>query len=805
MMPLSEKISSHSGKQVFFGVFFLSLFFNGISQIGQKQNNNWRYGEYSSINFNSTRQDLSPLSPLNVEGGSAAVSDINTGALLFYSDGTTIWDVNNLPMPNGSGLTGGQGAGPQEVIIVPRPFTPGIYYLFTIGNPPGTATGFTAGLRYNIVDMHLRNGLGDVVQGEKNKLLLPRAWSRLTAVPNCDHTGYWLLAINEQTEKFNAFEITQAGINTVAVESEAIPTFGSSLGSLKVNRQLNKLAYGVRTSAYLFDFNNATGKAGDYKQFLYSALEAVPYGFEFSPDGSRLYIANGKQLMQFDITLPGEFQIAASKYVLFTRREPGAGPHAPAEIGPPGPHGIEYAPDGRIFFQTGAVQSIINPNGLGPAVSLSRFAVPGAGAGGFALPSWIYTLENEIRVSDTCYSSGTKFHILDSLQTGVIDWDFGDPVTGISNAGAGIKTTHIFSSPGSYTVKATIHYTCGSTRLLTRVVNILDCCTAPGSQWLDFSYKELPVCTADGNVLPAKGEFFAGGGSFSAGPGLSLDPLTGSINTTASTAGSYQVRYSVQPPSCPGPIAGIFLLQLNTTPDAPVVTSAPGLCGGLRPGGPLTATGQNLLWYDLPAPWPPLAGAPVPNASTYGIQTWEVTQTVNGCESARATASFTMIPPPMVDAGPPQMVAPYDEPVTLTGTASQGLSLVWQPGGFISPEVTVRLFTNTWFHLAGTSSLGCSASDSILVLVHRTWRFPNVFTPNGDGVNDRWPTIAEGHSELKIDVYNRQGQPVFNWHGSGPLWDGTYKSRPLPVGTYYWILEPGDGGPVQSGFVDILR
>ena len=41
-----------------------------------------------------------------------------------------------------------------------------------------------------------------------------------------------------------------------------------------------------------------------------------------------------------------------------------------------------------------------------------------------------------------------------------------------------------------------------------------------------------------------------------------------------------------------------------------------------------------------------------------------------------------------------------------------------------------------------------------------------------------------------VEVFNRYGQPVYHAIGYTTPWDGTYKGQPLPVGTYYWIIDP---------------
>jgi gliding motility-associated-like protein len=56
-----------------------------------------------------------------------------------------------------------------------------------------------------------------------------------------------------------------------------------------------------------------------------------------------------------------------------------------------------------------------------------------------------------------------------------------------------------------------------------------------------------------------------------------------------------------------------------------------------------------------------------------------------------------------------------------------------------------------------------------------------------------------------VQVFNRYGQVVFSSTGYAIPWDGTMNGKPLPVGTYYYIINPKSGRQVISGSVTILR
>lgn len=83
------------------------------------------------------------------------------------------------------------------------------------------------------------------------------------------------------------------------------------------------------------------------------------------------------------------------------------------------------------------------------------------------------------------------------------------------------------------------------------------------------------------------------------------------------------------------------------------------------------------------------------------------------------------------------------------------------------------------------------------------------FTPNGDGINDLW-LITNGNclTSAKAQVFNRYGAKVFESNDYKNTWNGTYEGKPLPDGTYYYIISfKLIGGRVEylKGNVTILR
>jgi gliding motility-associated-like protein len=104
------------------------------------------------------------------------------------------------------------------------------------------------------------------------------------------------------------------------------------------------------------------------------------------------------------------------------------------------------------------------------------------------------------------------------------------------------------------------------------------------------------------------------------------------------------------------------------------------------------------------------------------------------------------------------------------------------------------------------SSDGCRANDDIFIKVIRDFVVPNTFTPNNDGINDYWTIdYLSLYPNQRVQVFNRYGQLVFESNNYRLPWDGTYKGKPLPAGTYYYIIELGGQRKPKTGYVTIVK
>jgi gliding motility-associated-like protein len=82
----------------------------------------------------------------------------------------------------------------------------------------------------------------------------------------------------------------------------------------------------------------------------------------------------------------------------------------------------------------------------------------------------------------------------------------------------------------------------------------------------------------------------------------------------------------------------------------------------------------------------------------------------------------------------------------------------------------------------------------------------NVLTPNGDGKNDFWKVKdIQLYPQNTVNVFNQAGKTVFAKRGYNNDWDGTLNGKPLPQGTYYYVVDLGPNLRKFKGFISILK
>lgn len=351
----------------------------------QGEANIWYFGNNAGINFNGGAPVALTNGGMATSEGCAAISTAG-GVLRFYTDGVTVWNNLHSPMPNGTGLAGNTSS-TQSGIIVSKPGSQNIYYIFTVD-----AVGGLAGLRYSEADMTLNGGLGDITAA-KNIFLATPVTEKLTAVKKANNVDFWVIA-HDASNTFLVYSVTSAGVNTAPVTSNAgtldnvIGNLG--VGYLKASSDGSKLAQAISNNSVvdILNFNSATGIITN--NFTFTPSIGSAYGVEFSPDGKRFYVTFWASLsiMQYDMTLGSATAIIASESIIGT---------STASLGF-SLGALQTGPDGKIYVARNNEEylgCINNPNSLGlncnfvdNAVNLSDRISE------FGLPNFVQTFFN---------------------------------------------------------------------------------------------------------------------------------------------------------------------------------------------------------------------------------------------------------------------------------------------------------------------------------------------------------------------------------------------------------------------------
>lgn len=258
---------------------------------------------------------------------------------------------------------------------------------------------------------------------------------------------------------------------------------------------------------------------------------------------------------------------------------------------------------------------------------------------------------------------------------------------------------------------------------------------------------------------------------------------TGELIKTITLYASPEVKFDEIPSVCDGDIP-FFITQVSEV-------------NGLTGTGIFTGSGINTAGkFD-----PTLAG----------VGSHEITYTfsTSTCSDSK-TKTIVVKPSPRAEAGKNIEVLAGGQITIPAVIIGNNLTYEWTPSTGLDNYTVLNPVASpkddTEYTLIAKSDKGCEVSVVFKVVVLKELKLNNTFTPNGDGVNDFW-TIENLHSYpgATVEIFNRYGQKVFNSKGYPSPWDGKMNGENLPVGTYYYIINPQNGLKVISGSITIIR
>ena len=414
------------------------------------------------MSFNSGQPQMLSKSSLFTTEGCASIAD-KGGNLLFYTDGSTVWNANHKIMSNGRGLTG-NASSTQSALIIPKPGSTTVYYLFTVAEKASRD-----GIAYSVVDMSsgqksiekfknnehyvapdikINMGEGKVI--EKNTRLLAPASEKLTGVKHSNGIDYWVIGHQWNSNAFIAIPITTAGIGEPVITR--IGLFHGDASNAKVNEAIGYLkpspdgkkiasaiCYKDKKNVEVLDFDNSNGTFSNSVAF---ATGGFAYGLSFSPDNTKLYISfleGPSGITQYLIPASG----ATSESIESSAQQ--IAPNKEAfSFG-----AIQAGPDGKLYIaKTGSSLDVIeNPNEMGKACNYKYAAVNlGKGNCTYGLPNNIATSSEISLGNDTVICNGVVKIDAPAYQDARYLWSTGETTPTIEVASTGTYKVQVYNN-----------------------------------------------------------------------------------------------------------------------------------------------------------------------------------------------------------------------------------------------------------------------------------------------------------------------------------------------------------------------
>ena len=190
-----------------------------------------------------------------------------------------------------------------------------------------------------------------------------------------------------------------------------------------------------------------------------------------------------------------------------------------------------------------------------------------------------------------------------------------------------------------------------------------------------------------------------------------------------------------------------------------------------------------------------------------------ITDTLDQCASTPLLYNFNVDPGPVANFS-----IRYDHlyaglPVSFVDSSKNASSWLWS---FQGESVLAQHDPTAYFEQPGqypiklvvSDPLGCQDSITRVLSVGESIFIPNVFTPNGDGINDCFEIQGMGIAQLQINIFNRWGEVVYHSAVFPFKWEGMSSNQePCPSGTYFYQMNVGFADHIANynGDITLLR
>lgn len=832
-------------------LFSLICMLANVPMMAQRDNV-WTFGARGGLDF-STATPTPLFTSIDGYGEAAASISDYRGRLMFYTNGTDVWDSTHVFMPNGLNLIGLSSTSgvttastSQGTLIIPFPDSVYLYYVFSLTAYESSNPGR---LSYSVIDMRLNNGKGDVVPGKKGILLDTGLTEKMTAV-STPYCKIWVLVRSDTGNTFKAFGVTATGVDINPVVSvSGKRTSESVAGYMSVSPDGTKLAncslkFYTNSGGWLelHDFNRFTGRISNGR--MLDSGDCY-YGAAFSPNSSVLYTTSycsffDNYLFQYDLSVPSPVSFVVGK-VPFT--------------------GLKLGPDKKIYFKgntpladSRSIGVIAAPNNLGAAclanLDYIRLPLGSRIISGIStnIPLVIPDTSKTSNSINGCFSGVTL-----SAPAGCWAYTWNDGTFGAYKRIGGSGTYWV-----TYIGPTSCQFHIDTYKVwvppIPEVGTVIGCkdmensiaWIRPGAgdtniyqySWYNSSDHILRTASGNGDTLKNVDD-----GSYIVHvtiPGIcdTLMPVdiiipnyaaSFTVDTTVCEHEVVQFRNMSEglknyawnfgdgatsadtDPSYVYANAGTYHVRLMGNTDYPCYDSAvinvyvqPRSFGTFVKDRDSICAGHAITFYPQytgsidSIRWDFGAGlGAFDNAKkifTYDrAGSYIVSLTVSSpyCPDTSFSDTVTVFPYPIANIGPDTTLCPNSNPVMLQNLASEpGSIYLWNTG---ETEAAITVNTPGIYWLKVTNGLGCYTADSVEIKRHCYLDIPNAFSPNGDGVNDYFfpkENITAGIARFTMKIFNRWGQQIFETiNVAGRGWDGNFNGVEQEQGVYIYLIE----------------